>query len=128
MPIVTAYDTLGQEGLQHSLMQTHAKAIFLDPHLLPKLSKSLQAAKEVKHVVYSNEGEVKQADIDKFKSENPDVTVQNIDELVQLGEQNPVDTVPPHPEDLCCIMYTSGSTGTPKGVLLRHRNVVAAST
>jgi long-chain acyl-CoA synthetase len=38
LPIVTAYDTLGEEGLRHSLQQTHAKAIFLDPHLLTKLT------------------------------------------------------------------------------------------
>jgi long-chain acyl-CoA synthetase len=127
MPIVTAYDTLGEEGLKHSLLQTHAKAMLLDPALLTKLINPLKEAKELKHLIYNNELEFKQEDIDKVKAEHPDVTIKSIDELVKLGESNPVDTVPPKPDDLCCIMYTSGSTGTPKGVLLKHKNVVAAS-
>jgi long-chain acyl-CoA synthetase len=43
-----------------------------------------------------------------------------------MGENNPVEAVPPQSDDLCCIMYTSGSMGAPKGVLLKHKNVVAA--
>lgn len=128
MPIVTAYDTLGEEGLKHSLLQTHAKAIFLDPHLLTKLIGPLNESKDIQHVVYNSQADVSQADIDKLKDAHPHLTIQSFDDLVQSGEDNPVDPIPPQPEDLCCIMYTSGSTGPPKGVLLKHKNVVAAST
>lgn len=127
MPIVTAYDTLGEEGLQHSLSQTHAKAIFLDPHLLTKLIKPLNETKDIQHVIYNSQAEVKQADIDKLKNAHSHLTITSFDDFVKMGEDNPVDPVAPEPEDLCCIMYTSGSTGTPKGVLLKHKNVVAAS-
>ena len=126
MPIVTAYDTLGEEGLRHSMMQTKAKAIFLDPHLLPKLIGPLKDARDIQHVIYNSESEVKQEDIDKLKSEHPRLSIHSYDELRKLGESNPVNAVPPQPDDLCCIMYTSGSTGTPKGVLLKHKNVIAA--
>ena len=126
MPIVTAYDTLGEEGLQHSLIQTKAKAIFLDPHLLPKLVKPLKQAEAIQYVIYNSEGEAKQDHIDKLKSEHPRLAVLSVDELVKLGADNPCDPTPPAAEDLCCVMYTSGSTGTPKGVLLKHRNVIAA--
>ncbi|TKA64248.1 hypothetical protein B0A49_07347 [Cryomyces minteri] len=126
MPIVTAYDTLGEEGLKHSLAQTHAKAIFLDPHLLTKLINPLKEVKDIQHVIYNTGSEVKRSDIDKLKDAHPHLTIQSFDELTKLGENNPVDPMPPQPEDLCCIMYTSGSTGTPKGVLLKHKNVVAA--
>lgn len=127
MPIVTAYDTLGEEGLRHSLMQTNAKAMFLDPHLLPKLVKPLTDAQDIQIVVYNSDTEVKQDHIEKLKSAHPRLTILSVDELKKLGEENPVEPTPPKPEDLCCIMYTSGSTGKPKGVLLKHRNVIAAS-
>lgn len=127
MPIVTAYDTLGEEGLKHSLMQTHAKAIFLDPHLLTKLIAPMNEAKDIQHVIYNSQSEVKQEDIKKLKDAHPHLTIMSFDDFVKAGEENSVDPVPPTPEDLCCIMYTSGSTGTPKGVMLKHSNVVAAS-
>ncbi|KAK5686430.1 long-chain fatty acid-CoA ligase [Elasticomyces elasticus] len=134
MPIVTAYDTLGEEGLKHSLMQTHAKAIFLDPHLLTKLINPLKEAKDIQHVVYNDddaptskaEPEKVAADIKKLKEAHPHLTVHSFTGLLKLGEDNMVEPTPPKPDDLCCIMYTSGSTGAPKGVLLTHKNVLAA--
>jgi long-chain acyl-CoA synthetase len=127
MPIVTAYDTLGEDGLKHSLVATKAKAIFLDPHLLPTLINPLKEASDIKYVIWNNDNEVKQENIDKLKKAHEHLTIMSIEELRKLGEANPVEAVPPKPEDLCCIMYTSGSTGTPKGVPLKHRNVLAAS-
>ncbi|KUI53773.1 Long-chain-fatty-acid--CoA ligase 1 [Cytospora mali] len=126
MPIVTAYDTLGEEGLRHSMVATKAKAIFLDPHLLPTLANVLKDATEIKHVIWNSQNELKKEHVEKLKEAYPNVEVISFDELRKLGEENPVDPVPPEAEDLCCIMYTSGSTGTPKGVPLKHRNVVAA--
>lgn len=126
MPIVTAYDTLGEEGLRHSMVATKAKIIFLDPHLLPTLTNVLKDASDIQHVVWNSQNKVKQEHIDKLHAAYPKVKVISFDELRKLGEQNPSDPVPPAPEDLCCIMYTSGSTGTPKGVPLKHRNVIAA--
>ncbi|KAI9720183.1 MAG: hypothetical protein M1812_003001 [Candelaria pacifica] len=126
MPMVTAYDTLGEEGLKHSLIQTYAKAIYLDPHLLTTLINPLKEAKEVKYVIYNDSQEVKQENIDKLKAAHDHLTILSFEELRKLGQENPVEPVPPSPEDLCCIMYTSGSTGPPKGVPLRHKAVVAA--
>ncbi|EMC93463.1 hypothetical protein BAUCODRAFT_241156 [Baudoinia panamericana UAMH 10762] len=134
MPIVTAYDTLGEEGLKHSLLQTNAKAIFLDPHLLTKLITPMQEAKDIQYVVYNDddaatskmEPEKVQANIKKLTDAHPHLKVVSFSELIKMGEEKPVEPTPPKPEDLCCIMYTSGSTGAPKGVLLTHRNVVAS--
>ncbi|KAL8722494.1 MAG: hypothetical protein Q9225_001058 [Loekoesia sp. 1 TL-2023] len=114
MPIVTAYDTLGEEGLQHSLCQTHAKAIFLEPSLISKLIKPLVHAKDIRYVIFNSAAEVNPEDIDNLKKEHPEIIVHSFDELQNLGKNNPVDPVPPRADDLCCIMYTSGSTGAPK--------------
>ncbi|KAI9662824.1 MAG: long-chain fatty acid-CoA ligase [Bathelium mastoideum] len=128
MAIVTAYDTLGEEGLKHSMKQTGAKGIFLDPHLLKTLINPLKEATEIQYVIYNSAGEVKQEDIAKLKEAHPRLTVQSFEELRKLGEGNMVDPAPPKPDDLCCVMYTSGSTGPPKGVMLKHSNVLAAIT
>ena len=127
MPIVTAYDTLGAEGLKHSFLETGAKTVFLDPHLLLTLVGPLAEAKGIQNVIYNSVGTVKDADIKKLKDAHGHLTIMSFEELRQLGEKTPSEPVPPKPEDLCCIMYTSGSTGPPKGVPLTHRNVIAAS-
>jgi len=134
MPIVTAYDTLGEEGLKHSLQQTNAKAIFLDPHLLNKLVKPLNETKDIQHVIYNDDdapttkrdAAAIDADVKKLQEAHPHLTITSFSAFVKMGKENMIEPNPPKPEDLCCIMYTSGSTGPPKGVLLTHRNVVAA--
>lgn len=126
MPIVTAYDTLGEEGLRHSMVATKAKLIFLDPHLLPTLTNVLKDATEIRHVVWNSQNKVKQEHIDKLTAAYPNVKVISFDDLKKLGEENPSEPAPPQADDLCCIMYTSGSTGTPKGVPLKHSNVIAS--
>lgn len=127
MPIVTAYDTLGEDGLKHSLVATRAKAIFLDPHLLPTLINPLKEATEIKYVIWNSQNEVKQENVDALKKAHDRLTILSFEELRKLGEDNMVAPVPPTREDLACIMYTSGSTGPPKGVPLKHKAVMGAS-
>jgi long-chain acyl-CoA synthetase len=126
MPIVTAYDTLGEEGLRYSMVATKAKAIFLDPHLLPTLTNVLAVATEVQNVIWNPQHQVNPEHVEKLKASYPHVQIMSFDDLQKLGEENPVDLVPPSADDLCCIMYTSGSTGTPKGVPVTHAAVIAA--
>jgi long-chain acyl-CoA synthetase len=126
IPIATAYDALGPEGLKHALKQTRAKASYCDPSLFGTLGKALREAKDVRVVIYNSEMELNQNDLDKLKSDFEYLQVLSFEELRKLGEANPVDPVPPNREDICCIMYTSGTTGAPKGVQIKHKQVVSA--
>ncbi|KAI9498714.1 hypothetical protein BDB00DRAFT_867335 [Zychaea mexicana] len=123
MTIVTAYETLGEEGLLHSMNETEVEAIFTSAELLPVVAKVAPNCPSLKHVVYH--GDAKAQALTNCKSGNVQM-VMSLDELVKLGQENPREARKPEPEDLCCIMYTSGSTGNPKGVILSHKNIVAA--
>ena len=124
--IVTAYDTLGLEGLQSSLKGTKSKTVFLDSGLLSILKNALSEAPSVEHIVLNNESKVNLEELDKLKAKFPNIRVISFDELKTLGEENPAEHVVPGPDDLACVMYTSGTSGTPKGVTIKHKAVVAS--
>ncbi|OJD18174.1 hypothetical protein AJ78_01786 [Emergomyces pasteurianus Ep9510] len=126
MSIVTSYDTLGEEGLRHSMLEAGSKALFTDPQLLASLVKLLVDTKCIKVVIYNHTCLLQQDALDSVKSAHPSVIFMSFEELRKLGEDNPADPVPPSAEDMGMIMYTSGATGPPKGVPLKHKHVVAA--
>ncbi|KAI1805352.1 long-chain-fatty-acid-CoA ligase [Daldinia bambusicola] len=128
--IATAYDTLGPDAVEYSLTQTNAKAMYTDPHLFKVASRPLKNAKDVKFLIYNDSTNMPISDKEMadFKASNSHLTIIPYSDLIKLGEENPIDPVPPKPTDLCCIMYTSGSSGPPKGVPLTHEGVVAGIT
>lgn len=128
--IVTAYDTLGASGVEHTLVQSKPIAIYTDPHLLKTTATALKKADSIKFVIYNDKsitqtGPQAQADAEAFKAAHPHLTVLSVDDLASLGESNPVPPTPPSPQDTYCIMYTSGSTGPPKGVCVTHESFIA---
>ena len=139
IPIVTAYDTLGESGLIHSIKQTNSTAIFTDNALLKTLLNPLKECNNIKYVIHSNNVDpndkrqngklFKEANdaIEKIKEIRPDIKFYSFDEIYKMGKdsKDTIEIQPPKPEDLSCIMYTSGSTGDPKGVVLKQYNVVA---
>ncbi|KAI8974355.1 hypothetical protein BDB01DRAFT_807139 [Pilobolus umbonatus] len=121
MTIVTAYDTLGEAGLLHSMNETEVTAIYTVGSLLPVVAKVAKKCPTLKYIIYMGEGT--QDNLDAVADATQ--TVVALEEVARMGRNNPIEPVKPKPEDLCCIMYTSGSTGNPKGVLLTHKNIVS---
>jgi len=124
--IATAYDTLGEEGLAHSLNEPECIGLFTNAELLPTLHKVLSITPTVKYVVF--DGEPTQALIDDLHSVRESIEVFSLDKLRELGRSQPEvpESRRPKPDDLALIMYTSGSTGKPKGVCITHSNLVAS--
>ncbi|PPR00806.1 hypothetical protein CVT26_012447 [Gymnopilus dilepis] len=126
-PIATAYDTLGEDGLAHSLNEPNCVGLFTNAELLPTLQRVLARTPSVKYVVF--DGEPSQSVLDKINAVRDSIQVYSLDKLREIGRAESMDAVQarrPKPEDLALIMYTSGSTGAPKGVCITHANLVAS--
>ncbi|PTB43995.1 uncharacterized protein TrAFT101_002559 [Trichoderma asperellum] len=126
--IVTAYDTLGESGVEHSLVQTDAEVMYVDPHLLKTAAGPIRKSKVRTVIVNEDSIFTLGGEVEAYKKDNPDIRVITWEDLRKLGEENMVEPEPGHPSDVFCVMYTSGSTGLPKGACITHEALVAGVT
>ncbi|KZO91782.1 long-chain-fatty-acid-CoA-ligase [Calocera viscosa TUFC12733] len=124
MVVATAYATLGEAGLQHSLEEPEVRGVFTNAELLGTLLKVLEKTPTVRVIVY--DGKPKADVLEKLKKiRGGEIRLIHLDDLEKLGKEHPHEPTPPKFEDTACIMYTSGTTGAPKGVVITHSNLVA---
>jgi long-chain acyl-CoA synthetase len=121
VPICTAYDSLGPDGLTHSLNETEVRSMFTNADLLPTLTKVIGKCESVKLVVYDGQADQKQ--IDELQAVREGLKAVHIDEVLRLGQEKPVEAIKAKAEDVYCCMYTSGSSECERPIYQKMANI-----
>ena len=108
---------LGNDGIEHALLETEASCVFCSHETLPKLATvSSKCTQYLKNIV------VMPSQLQKsFDSTQVDqsINTRSYESVSKLGAAqilaNNVTINPSQANDCAIIMYTSGSTGKPKG-------------
>lgn len=128
LAVVTIYTNLGNDGIEHALMETEASCVFCSHETLPKLATvSSKCTQYLKNIVVMSSQLKNSFDSTQV---DPSINVRSYESVSKLGAAqilaNNVTINQPEANDIAIIMYTSGSTGKPKGVMLSHCNLISS--
>jgi long-subunit acyl-CoA synthetase (AMP-forming) len=124
--VVTAYATLGEEGVSTALNQTGASLCICDAKLFKVVKQTASQCPGLKYVVPILDATSELTPEAMAEQLGNGIAVKSFEEVVEMG-QEVVPPTPPAPSDVAIVMYTSGTTGASKGVILSHTNIVAQS-
>ncbi|CAJ0897929.1 9635_t:CDS:2 [Entrophospora sp. SA101] len=97
MTIVTAYDTLGEEGLLHSMNEAEVSGIFTNADLLPMVKKVAGKCSTLKLIIY--DGDANGSILQELSSAHPNFKILTLEELKELGKNYPINSKPPQPHN-----------------------------
>ena len=127
--VVTAYTTLDDEAILHSIQQTEVKILVVCQKFIPRLEKILQSTPLVDTVIVLDEplpGVPNEClRLERLLANSSLKRTITYQELLVKGaflEENILSI--PTANDIAVLMYTSGSTGKAKGVMLSHKSIV----
>nr|CAG8435823.1 11895_t:CDS:2 [Entrophospora candida]CAG8437909.1 12134_t:CDS:2 [Entrophospora candida] len=120
---VPLYDTLGDEAIKYIINQTDMEYVLTTSNKAKSLISLHESVPKLKHIIIMDD--LVDDDLNDLRQLNSNIQIKKLISIEADGAINPVEAIPPKPDDISTISYTSGTTGLPKGVVLTHKNVLA---